>query len=147
MTKKQILASFLASSLALGCISGCGAKKSERTILAQVDEIKEGYYINIIMASPVYNAEGQIEYYIAPDGFIVKGNLAYQVNHRTIVKPIVQVTKNGTVSYSLPNGGTLSNDGVNVVGYQDRTVTDENVIEEILEEYLENKDANRKTLK
>ena len=135
MTKKQILASFLASSLALGCISGCGAKKSERTILSQVDEIKEGYYINIIMASPVYN------------GFIVKGNLAYQVNHRTIVKPIMQVTKNGTVSYSLPNGGTLSNDGVNVVGYQDRTVTDENVIEEILEEYLENKDANRKTLK
>ncbi len=137
MTKKQILVSFLASSLALGCISGCGAKKSERTILAQVDEIKEGYYINIILASPVYNAEGQIEYYIAPDGFIVKGNLAYQVNYRTIVKPIMQVTKNGT----------LSNDGVNVVGYQDRTVTDENVIEEILEEYLENKDANRKTLK
>lgn len=59
----------------------------------------------------------------------------------------MQVTKNGTVSYSLPNGGTLSNDSVNVVGYQDRTVTDENVIEEILEEYLENKDANRKTLK
>lgn len=151
MTKKQILATCLAGTLALGCLSGCANKKVENQeqeltledTLNQDNVIREGYIINITPAT-IKRGENGLFDYVAPDSsWVMFDNLCYQVSYRTVINATPIYNEDGTISYTVPAGYVLSG----TIGYKDEVINDINLRNEILTDPLTKQETNKLTLK
>ncbi len=163
MKNKEKLALILSGLITLNTLGGCSiqnqsmqaynklpeAKTIDTTnnlkpspkIRGKVNLTKPIYTVNTILASVIYNENGDIEYR-APEGCVLIGNMAYQVVVEiSYTYPALKtINENGTINYSAPYGGTLSGSSVIVTN---REILGPDKTREYLEEngYIQKEDA------
>ena len=163
MKNKEKLALILSGLITLNTLVVCSIQKQSQSAYNKMPEEKTiitnsnlkpspktqysipepNYTVNTTLASVRYDENGDVEYYV-PEGWVLVGDMAYQVvveKSEYTYPAAVKENEDGIKVYYAPNGGILS--GSTVVVPAESVILESDMAREYLEEngYIQKEDA------